>query len=248
MATINKSLTTYLPTQSVEWLERYCLDYKHLQNKDGNPKLGTAVADIIARLADGELVIPEKIEPQSTSPLQYGTELETLREEVDELKKLFAEYGTNKLPDTVLDLETVKNEIEVELEPIKESVSELETYTRSQLAAVRDELRVISDRAVEIPVSIASARTPARKDKPSADSNRKTWVKFFEMVGIEALKATEAQGEKNNDIRTKQIEQGLQAAREQGLGEWRVGTAGRDFFRVESVTPESTLPLFQTND
>ena len=49
MATINKSLTTYLPAQSLEWLEKYCLDYKHLQNKDGNPKLGTAIADIIAR-------------------------------------------------------------------------------------------------------------------------------------------------------------------------------------------------------
>jgi hypothetical protein len=141
MATINKSLTTYLPAQSLEWLERYCLDYKHLQNKDGNPKLGTAVADIIARLADGELALPDNIEAQSTLPVQYGTEFETLRGEVEELKKLLTEYGTNKLPSTILDLEPVKREIEVALEPIKESVSKLDADTQSQFAAVRDELK-----------------------------------------------------------------------------------------------------------
>jgi hypothetical protein len=141
MATINKSLTTYLPAQSVEWLESYCLDYKHLQNKDGNPKLGTAIADIIARLADSELVLPEKIEHESTAPIQYGTELETLKGEVEELKKLVTEYGTSKLPATVLDLETVKHEIEVALEPINESLNELETYTRNQLEAMRQEIK-----------------------------------------------------------------------------------------------------------
>jgi hypothetical protein len=152
MATINKSLTTYLPALSVEWLESYCLDYKHLQNKDGNPKLGTAIADIIARLADGELALPEKIESQSTAPIQYSTEFITLKGEVEELKKLLTEYGTDKLPDTVLDLETVKYEIEVALEPIKESVSNLDADIQSLTA------------------SLAKAPTLPRKEKPNADS------------------------------------------------------------------------------
>jgi hypothetical protein len=158
MATNNKSLTTYLPDRSVEWLESYCLEYKHLQNKDGNPKLGTAIADIIARLADGELTLPDKIEPQGNVPIQYGTELETIKGEVDELKKLLTEYGTSKSPDTVLGLkavrnellelipsgtptlETIKAEINSSIAPIENSISELETYTQSQFAAVRDEV------------------------------------------------------------------------------------------------------------
>ncbi len=148
MATINKSLTTYLPAQSVEWLESYCLDYKHLQNKDGNPKLGTAIADIIDRLANGELALPEKIESQSTAPIQYGTEFTALKGEVEELQKLLTEYVTNKLPDTVLDLETVKHEIEVALEPIRESVSNLDADLQSQCAMVRDELKAIADREI----------------------------------------------------------------------------------------------------
>lgn len=44
--------------------------------------------------------------------------------------------------------------IEEALEPIKASVSKLESDTQSQFAAVRDEVKAIVDRAVEIPVSI----------------------------------------------------------------------------------------------
>jgi hypothetical protein len=184
MPTINKSLTTYLPAQSVEWLESYCFEYKHLQNKDGNPKLGTAVADIIARLANGELALPEKIEYQSTVPVRYGTLLEyqstvpvqystvlaTLKGEVEDLKRLFTEYGTSKVPDTVLNSEAIKNEIEIALDPIKTAVSKLDADTQSQFEAVRDELKAISERAVEIPVSISSTPTIPHKEKPQSDS------------------------------------------------------------------------------
>jgi hypothetical protein len=192
MPTINKSLTTYLPAQSVEWLESYCLEYKHLQNKDGNPKLGTAVADIIARLADGELALPEKIEPQGTAltqystlldiqgnaPAQYSTVLATLKGEVEDLKRLLSEYGVSKVPSTVLNSEAIKNEIEIALEPIKIVVSKLDADTKSQFEAVRDELKAISDRAVEIPVSLAEPLQPSissiptipRQEKPQSDS------------------------------------------------------------------------------
>ena len=75
MATTNKSLTTYLPDDSLDWLKEYCSGHKHLLNNDGNPKLGTAIADIISRLATGELTIPTKIDPTSAVPnnVLYGT-------------------------------------------------------------------------------------------------------------------------------------------------------------------------------
>jgi hypothetical protein len=52
------------------------------------------------------------------------------------------------------------------------------------------------------------------------------------MVGVESLAATDAQRKKNIDTRTQQIEHGVQAASEQGLGEWTVKVAGRSFVRV----------------
>jgi hypothetical protein len=64
------------------------------------------------------------------------------------------------------------------------------------------------------------------------DPNLKTWGEFFKMVGIEALTAVEAQKKENTDTRTKQIEIGLQAAKEQGLGEWAVKVSGRSFVLV----------------
>jgi hypothetical protein len=62
------------------------------------------------------------------------------------------------------------------------------------------------------------------------------------MVGIDAMTAVEAQKKQDTDTRTKQIERGLQAAIDQGLGEWTVKVAGRSFVRVDT-NPESTLPL-----
>jgi hypothetical protein len=52
------------------------------------------------------------------------------------------------------------------------------------------------------------------------------------MLGIEALTASEAQKKENIDIRTKQIEAGILAAKDKGLGEWAVKVAGRSFVRV----------------
>jgi hypothetical protein len=170
MATTNKALTTYLPNESVEWLERYCLDYKHLLNKEGNPKLGTALADIISRLADGELTLPPKIEPTSTvvDNAQYGTEIvslkceidelrkvvaqystnnvpstlldDSLRGEVDELKKLLTEYGTNKLPDTVLDSEMVDKRINDAIVKLGSPGADIDGQIKSQIDPVVDML------------------------------------------------------------------------------------------------------------
>lgn len=143
MATTNKSLTTYLPTKSVEWLESYCSDYKHLLNKDGNPKLGTALADIISRLADGELALPVKIEPIGTvtDNAQYGTEISTLKAEVEDLKKLLTEYGTSKLPDTVLDDKALEELVKASIEPFADRLAKLEASTQSQFETMEEELK-----------------------------------------------------------------------------------------------------------
>jgi dihydroxyacetone kinase len=72
--------------------------------------------------------------------------------------------------------------------------------------------------------------TPAKTtDK---DQGVKTWAEFFKMIGMDALTATEAQKKENIDTRTEQIEQGIQAAKEQGLGDWTDKVAGRSFVRV----------------
>jgi hypothetical protein len=114
--------------------------------------------------------------------------------------------------------------IESSLEPIKASVSKLDADTQSQFEAVRDDIEKLTR---------ASTPTLPRKEKTNVGSDTKTWGEFFKMVGIEALTAVEAQKKENIDIRTKQIERGLQAAIDQGLGEWAVKRAGRDFVRVE---------------
>lgn len=55
------------------------------------------------------------------------------------------------------------------------------------------------------------------------------------MIGMDALTATDAQKKENIDTRTQQIESGLQAAIERGLGEWMAKPAGRSFVRVEEL-------------
>ena len=172
MATTNKALTTYLPDESVEWLERYCLDYKHLLNKEGNPKLGTALADIVSRLADGELTLPPKIEQTSTvvDNAQYGTEIASLKGEIEELKKVVTEYSTNNVPSTLPD-DSLKGEVEA----LGELIAEIQEYTQSQFAAVRDELKkALSDRAVIPTDAIAKAAPLPSKTKPN--ENEPEWV------------------------------------------------------------------------
>ena len=112
MATINKSLTTYLPDESVKWLEAYCVGHKHLLNKEGQPKLGTAVADIIARLNSGELSLPVMPEPESAVLVKYSTELEEMKESIEKLNaqlELISKRDTSSVPSTVLTREDVKN-------------------------------------------------------------------------------------------------------------------------------------------
>ena len=86
--------------------------------------------------------------------------------------------------------------IEVALEPIKESVNELETYTRSQFAAVRDELRAISNRSV----TTASIAVPAKSLKTEEYMTFTQLAKQLSYEIPEGVKATSPRTEGADDL------------------------------------------------
>jgi protein involved in ribonucleotide reduction len=110
--------------------------------------------------------------------------------------------------------------LKAEIEPITKTITELETRTRERFEK-------LEARSIAAPIAIPTP-IPAKL----TDEVNKTWVEFFKMVGIDALTASEAQKKGNTNTRTKQIEEGLIAAKEQGLGEWAVKVAGRLFVRI----------------
>jgi hypothetical protein len=174
---------------------------------------------------DVESMIKSSIDNQSVS---------SHKEYIEELTKSYIDSLDISSTSTNDIEEVTRVFIESSLEPIKALVSKLDADTQFQLEAVRDDIEKLTR---------ASTPTLLHKEKTNVDSDTKTWGGFFEMVGTEALTATEAQKKENIDIRTKQIELGLQAAIDQGLGEWAVKRAGRDFVRVEPYNLD-TLPLF----
>jgi hypothetical protein len=126
-------------------------------------------------------------------------------------------------PIDISDIEKLVNtSIDLAVEPISTSIIELETYTRGKF----EELET---RSIGAPVTVTvNTPIPAK----NTDEGNKSWAEFFKMVGIDAITATEAQKKENIEIRTKQIEAGVLAAKDKGFGEWAVKVAGRSFVRV----------------
>ena len=174
---------------------------------------------------DVESMIKSSIDNQLASSHRKYIE-ESIKSYIDSLG--ISSTSTNDIE------ELARASIDIALEPIKESVSKLDADTQSQFEAVRDDIEKLTR---------ASTPTLPRKEKINVDGDTKTWGEFFKMVGIEALTAVEAQKKENIDVRTQQIEKGLQAAIDRGYGEWAVKVSGRSFVRVDT-TPESPLPLF----
>jgi hypothetical protein len=115
----------------------------------------------------------------------------------------------------VSDIEKIVNtSIEIAIDPITNSITELKTHTR--------------ERFEELEARSIATVTPTIDKDPST----KTWVEFFKMIGMDALKAGEARLTGNSDTRTKQATEGILAAKEQGLGDWVVKLAGQSFARV----------------
>ncbi len=188
MATENKGVMVYLPKEVEEYITEFCTEYSITRkDKEGNilPSLGTGIVTYLKSQMMGES--PSDVLAKPSKLLSTGLS----REEVLDIVN---EYLTSHLPssglskDEVLDLieQSVTNnhspqsigarDIEVALEPIKESVSELEAYTQSQFAAVRDELKKaignrksedyqksvsqIIDEPIDEPKSTPTAQTP----------------------------------------------------------------------------------------
>jgi hypothetical protein len=160
MATENKGVMVYLPKEVEEYITSFCTEYSITRkDKEGNilPSLGTGIVTYLKSQMSGE------------SPGEYiakSSKLPSNGLSKEEVSDLVNEYLTSHLPssglskDEVIDLieRSVTNnhspqsigarDIEVALEPIKESVSELEAYTQSQFVAMRDELKkAIGDRS-----------------------------------------------------------------------------------------------------
>lgn len=156
--------------------------------------------------------------------------------DIEELINTTIEDKLGKSSIGIAEVENLVNiSIDNKITPLTESVTELETYTQSQFKAVREEVKALGDRTVTTD-AIANPTTTPAKTAPAniadKDPNTKSWAEFFRMIGMDVLKAPEAQKKENIDTRTQQIELGLQAAKEQGLGEWTVKVAGRSFVRV----------------
>ncbi len=147
------------------------------------------------------------------------------------------------------DTKVLEEMVKANIAPIVGRLTELE----NQFATVKaEEKQATSDGSLseEDGNFKRKASTPYKAKKEQARTsgepnapNMKSWEKFFKMVGVDAMTAVEAQKKQDTDTRAKQIESGIQAAKDQGLGEWTVKVAGRSFVRVDTK-PESTLTLF----
>jgi hypothetical protein len=199
MATENKGVMVYLPKEVEEYITEFCTEYSITRkDKEGNilPSLGTGIVTYLKSQMSGE------------SPGEYIAKSSKLPSNLlskDEVLDLVNEYLISHLPsnglskDEVLDLikQSVTNnhspqligarDIEVALEPIKESVSELEAYTQSQFAAVRDELKkAIGDRVATD--TIANQTTvpqifEEREEEPESTPNSDYLDRLGELVG-----------------------------------------------------------------
>ena len=160
--------------------------------------------------------------------------------------------STLSLPNHDVVMTIVNTAIDNRIVPLIEShtdrLAEIEAYIKSQLAAVKDELippssceGVPTENQVGFEIQTVT-KTPTTTSQEKPDGT-KTWCGFFEMIGMTALTATEAQKKESIDVRTQQSERGIELAKEQGLGEWAVKRAGREFVRVDA-TPKASLPLF----
>jgi hypothetical protein len=99
--------------------------------------------------------------------------------------------------------ELVRASIETALQPINESVRELETYTQSQFVAMRDELKkAIGDRSVTTE-SIATIETTPAKTTPLKEGEYISFTQLAKQLGYEipdGVKATNPRKEGADDL------------------------------------------------
>jgi len=165
----------------------------------------------------------------------------------------------------VADEKALEELVKVNIEPFADILAELETYTRSQFETVREELKALNESAV-VPTTDSFAPTQSINQLFAAtqsinqsnahrksinrliDPNRRTWGQFFEMVGMTAMTAGEAQKKENTPLRDKQITEGIAKAQEMGFGVWTAPRPGREFIKVEDKVNPPSPSLFTTNE
>jgi hypothetical protein len=209
---LNDCIDRMLQADSISIYRDSTGDTENSLNTQPDNNTGTNIEELVKSYVDNYLNTSSIGSQLSSSPTPSREDIEEMintsigNADIDKLVK--PSIG-------VSDVERIVNtSIGIAIEPITKTITELETYTRGRF----EELE---------PRSIATV-TPTKDKDPST----KTWVEFFKMVGIDALTASEAQKKENIDTRTKQIEAGVLAAKDKGLGEWAVKVAGRSFVRV----------------
>jgi hypothetical protein len=162
--------------------------------------MGWVVNRLLDRVLSGELdVMGDSPSTEKARGYVENTSTGLTREDVEiMIKSSILNLNIASIDSSAIE-ELTRVSIEIALEPIKQSVSELETYTRSQFAAVRDEIkRAISDRSVTTE-SIAVPITPKIAPNQTKIEDEPEWVNkdnrrfYLKLVGNSELiaKATE---------------------------------------------------------
>ena len=126
--------------------------------------MGWVVNRLLDRVLSGELdVMGDSPSIEKARGYVENTSTGLTREDVESMIKSSIDNLNIPSIDSSVIEELARVSIETALEPIKESVSELETYARSQLAAVRDEIkRAISDLSITTESIATIETTPAK--------------------------------------------------------------------------------------
>ena len=131
--------------------------------------MGWVVNRLLDRVLSGELdVMGDTPSIEKTRGYVENTSTGLTREDVESMiKSSILNLNIPSIDSSAIE-ELARVSIETALEPIKESVSELEDYTRSEFAAMRDELKkAISNRSVTTEAVATIETTPAKS--PNAD-------------------------------------------------------------------------------
>ena len=247
VATSNTPVTTYLGDESIEWLKAYFKEdkYRHLLNRSGEVRLGTALSFIVDSIRLGDVVLPESNTLQSTLPntglnrdevLQLIVESNTVPNtglNRDEVLQLIVE--SNTVPSTglnrdeVLQLIVESNTVpstglsrDEVLDLIVESNTAQSTLPNTGLS--RDEvLDLIEQQIANLKAELDSLK--------KNDTESYAWGDFHKFIEIEAPKG-ETDDAPNKVKNSANAKLATDAALEKGLGEWKFGSQTKRFHKV----------------
>ena len=148
--------------------------------------MGWVVNRLLDRVLSGELdVMGDSPSIGATREDIEGVSTGLTREDVESMIKFSIDNLNIPSIDSSAIEELTRVSIEIALEPIKESVSELETYARSQFTAVRDEIkRAISDLSITTE-SIATTETTPAKTTPRKEGELISFTQLAKDLGYE---------------------------------------------------------------